>query len=554
MVNRSTIYFSDSVNGWKAQHATRSIYRNLLIALLIAFASFAVLFGNSFVRAGAPPNFLIILADDLGFSDLGCYGSEIETPHLDSLAANGLRYTQFYNTARCWPSRAALLTGYYAQQINRDKLPQRDGGGQGKRPAWAALLPRHLEPLGYRSYLSGKWHVDGEPNDEGFARSYVLNDHDRFHNPLNHFQDSRKLPSVPAKSGYYATTHIATHAMECIAQHAEQSPGSPFFQLIAFTAPHFPLQAPEADIAKYRGRYSQGWDSVREERWKRLVQMKLVSCDLSESEPAIGPPYDNPKDIRALGLGEVNKELAWNQLTPLQQEFQASKMEVHAAMVDRMDQEIGRVLQQLRELKLFDNTLILFLSDNGTSAEIMIRGDGHDPQSPPGSAESFLCLGPGWSKVGNTPFRRHKTWVHEGGISTPMIAHWPKGIVERGQLRHQPSHVIDIAPTLLDLAGGSWPTTLQGLKVPQMAGVNIAGTFSGHEAISRDSLWWLHEGNRALRQGDWKAVAAKGQLWELYDLANDRSESFDLAAKYPLRLKEMVSEWERLTTEMATPK
>lgn len=503
---------------------------------------------------GSPPNFLIIMADDLGFSDLGCYGSEIETPNLDSLAANGLRFTQFYNTARCWPSRAALLTGYYAQQVGRDQLPNRPGGTEGVRPPWAPLLPRYLTPLAYRSYISGKWHIDGEPSEGGFERSYVLNDHDRYFHPENHSQDGHKLDPIPRDSEYYATTRIASHAIECITRHIEQSPHAPFFQYLAFTAPHFPLQAPEEDVAKYRGRYQQGWDVVREARWKKLQKAGIITCKLSEAEPTIGPPYDSPKDIETLGLREVNRELAWNRLTPEQREFQASKMEIHAAMIDRMDQEIGRVLQHLRDLNLFDDTLILFLSDNGTTAEIMIRGDKNDLQATPGSAESFLCLGPGWSKVGNTPFRRHKTWVHEGGISTPFIVSWPKGIASRGELRHQPTHVIDIAPTLLGLAGGAWPAMFEGTKVPPSAGIDIASTFNSDVPLSRESLWWLHEGNRALRQGDWKLVAAKGKPWELYNLADDRSETADLAKEHPLRLKDMVAAWEALSeTNAATP-
>ncbi len=519
--------------------------------ILRGLACLVLVMNLAWTATGSPPNFLVIMADDLGYSDLGCYGSEIETPNLDSLAAQGLRFTQFYNTARCWPSRAALLTGYYAQQVGRDQLPNRAGGAQGSRPKWAPLLPQYLKPLGYRSYLSGKWHIDGTPSQEGFERSYVLNDHDRYFHPKNHSQDEQRLDPIQPDTEFYTTTRIASHAIECITQHVEQSPNKPFFQYIAFTAPHFPLHAPKVDIAKYKGRYRQGWDVIRQARWKKMQEMGLVAGTLSKSEPTVGPPYDNPKDIKTLGPGEVNKELDWDQLTIEQQDFQASKMEIHAAMIDRMDQEIGRVLQTLRDLNRFEDTLILFLSDNGTTAEIMVRGDGHDPKSAPGSAESFLCLGPGWSKVGNTPFRRHKTWVHEGGISTPLIAHWPKGIVHRGELRHQPTHVIDIVPTLLAIAGGQRPSQWEGAEVPPAPGINMAHAFEAHDPLPRKSLWWLHEGNRAMRQGDWKVVAAKGKPWELYDLANDRSESFDLAAKHPYRLQEMVSEWETLASEMA---
>lgn len=497
------------------------------------------------------PNVLVILADDLGYSDLGCYGGEIDTPNLNRLAAGGLRYTQFYNTARCWPTRGALLTGHYAQSIGRDAMPGGGGGARGSRPAWAQLIPQMLKPLGYRSYLSGKWHVDGSPMNQGFDHAYVIDDHDRYHNPKKHSRDGKPLPPVKPDSGFYLTTFIADHAIECLREHAAEHADKPFFHYLTFTSPHFPLHALPEDIAKYASRYDVGWDVTRQQRHMKQLGLGLVNCSLAPLESAIGPPYDFPEAIKKLGPGEVNRELPWAELSATQKQFQAAKMAVHAAMVDRMDQEIGRVLQQLQAMSAFDDTLILFLSDNGTSAEIMIRGDGHDPEAPIGSAKSFVCLGPGWSRVGNTPFRRHKTWVHEGGISTPLIAHWPAGIVARGELRTRVGHVVDIAPTIVQLAGGEWPTEHEGKRIPESPGESLVKSFRDASAQRDAPLWWLHEGNRALRDGAWKIVAAKDEPWQLYDLSSDRSETRDQSSDHPQTLERLVAQWEKITNQIA---
>ncbi len=414
---------------------------------------FAPLSAPGFTNAPRP-NILLILADDMGFSDPGCYGGEIATPNLDALAKGGLRFTQFYNTARCWPSRAAILTGYYAQEVRRDTVPGVLSGGSGIRPAWAPLLPEMLKPLGYRTYHSGKWHLDGKPMENGFDHSYSLNDHDRHFTPRLHTEDDVPLPAVVANSGYYSTTAIAEHAIKYLKEHAEKHSGQPFFEFLAFTAPHFPVQAPPEDIALYRDRYANGWDLLREERWKRMHAMHIGGSALSVIERDVGPPYPFPEALAKLGPNEVNRPFWWNDLNLAQRKFQANKMAVHAAMVDRMDREIGRVLAQIRAMGVAENTLVLFLSDNGASAEMMVRGDGHDFDAVCGTGATFLSIGPGWSSMANTPFRRHKTWVHEGGISTPLIVNWPRGIAARGELRGAPGHVIDILPTILELAGG----------------------------------------------------------------------------------------------------
>ena len=501
-------------------------------------------------ETAAKPNILIILADDMGFSDASCYGGEIATPNLDALAKNGLRFTQFYNTARRWPSRAAILTGYYAQQVRRDTVPGVKSGAQGTRPAWARLLPEMLKPLGYRSYHSGKWHVDGKPLQNGFDRSYSLDDHDRHFAPRQHTEDDKPLPPVDAKAGYYSSTVIADHAIKYLKEHAEKYPQQPFLEYLAFTAPHFPLQAPAEDIARYRKKYLVGWDAMREDRWQRLKEIKIGGTSLAAIERDVGPPYAFPEAMKKLGPNELNRPLPWKDLTAEQREFQACKMAIHAAMVDRMDREIGRVVAQLRAMGALENTLVFFLSDNGASAEIMVRGDGHDPHAECGTGATFLSIGPGWSSLANTPFRRHKTWVHEGGISTPLIVHWPKGIAARGELRHTPGHLIDLMPTILEAAGGKRLERWEGQPVPPAPGKSLIPLFVKDGTVAHDSLWWLHEGNRALRVGDWKIVAAgKDSPWELYDLSSDRSESKNLAKNKPEKVSELAAIWTKQLAE-----
>jgi arylsulfatase len=513
------------------------------IAVWLCMASLA----SAAAVSSKKPNIIIIVADDMGYSDLGCYGSEIQTPNLDALADSGLRFTRFYNTARCWPSRAAILTGYYAQQVRRDTLPGVKSGNSGTRPAWARLLPDMLRPLGYRSYQSGKWHVDGQPLRNGFDHSYSLNDHDRYFNPAQHTLDDKPLPAVKPDSGYYASTAIAQHAIEMLAGHQADHREQPFFLYLAFTAPHFPLHALPEDIAIYQDRYKAGWDVLRQERFKKMLGMGLVTGTLPPLDPTVWPEY-NPSEAELrekIGTGEVGRAVPWDSLTDAQRQFQPVKMAIHAAMVHRMDLEIGRVIAKLKTDGTYDDTLILFVSDNGASAEQIIRGDGNDRNAPPGSGKSFLGLGPGWAAAANSPFRLYKSWTHEGGISTPLIAHWSNGIAARGELRQNPGHLIDLAPTVIELAGGQWPTTCGGQSVPPTPGKSLVPVFAKDGSVAHDFFWWLHDDNRAIRMGGWKLVADHQKPWELYDLSQDRAETRNQAAGNPAKVKELEQEWTR---------
>ncbi|MCA9246191.1 MAG: arylsulfatase [Planctomycetales bacterium] len=534
----------------KSYIAARACSATLLPTLANVVLAFCILVSPAQAANDVAPtnndrasNLVFILADDMGFSDLGCYGGEIATPNLDRLAEDGLRFTQFYNTARCWPTRAALTTGYYAQQVHRDALPGLGGGGSGQRQPWARLLPDFLKPAGYRSYHSGKWHIDGPVLAAGFDRSYRVNNQGNFFTNRGNLIDDRPVNPAADETDVYNTTAVADHAIECLRDHAAKFSDRPFFHYVAFIAPHFPLHAPPDDIARYRDKYLTGWETMRSARVARQREMNLHQTTLSALEPNVGPPYHFPEALKKLGPGEVNRPLPWDSLTDEQRRFQATKMAIHAAMVDRMDQEIGRIVAQLRAMGALENTLLMFASDNGASAEIMVRHGGHDPTAPPGSAASYLCLGPGFSSAANTPFRRHKTWVHEGGISTPLVVHWPAGMTARGELRRTPAHMIDIVPTLLAAAGVDKPSDWEGEPIPPAPGRSLLPALAADVTIERDLLWWLHEGNRAIRVGDWKLVAARGDPWELYDLRTDRAEANNLAKTHPERVEQLASLW-----------
>lgn len=494
------------------------------------------------------PNILLVVMDDMGYSDLGCYGSEIDTSNIDQLADNGLRFSQFYNTGRCWPTRSCILTGYYAPQVCMDP-PIRD-----YRPSWQRLIPHFLKQAGYRSYHSGKWHISNTKNPEeegGFDISFGYEIEQ-----MSHFIDFNGETK-------FSSTGISDHAIDCLKHHQKNHNNKPFFHYLAYTAPHFPVQAEQKDIDKYLNFYNKGWDKVRKSRYDKLLKLGIVNCKLSERESNVPAPHylANKEEWDAIfGPGETEYALAWDNLTEEQKTFQATKMAIHAAMVDRTDKELGRVIDQLKEMDAYEDTLILFLSDNGASAELMIRGEGHDPKAAPGSAATHLCLGPGWSTCCNTPFRRHKIWVHEGGVSTSLVAHWPKGITRKGEIRHEPGHVIDFLPTFLDLAGVN-ENDLDREGAPKLPGKSLMPLFEQDKSLNRDHIFFHHEGNRALRYKNWKIVnesnTNKGNTtdpWALYDLSTDRCEMKDLSKEMPEKFTKMQQQWQVFEDEYRTTK
>lgn len=494
------------------------------------------------------PNVMLILMDDMGYSDLGCYGGEIDTPNINKLAKNGVRFTNFYNTGRCWPTRSSILTGYYAPQVCMDP-PVRD-----YRAKWQRLIPHYLKQVGYRSYHSGKWHImnTSDPEKEGgFDKSWGYDIEQ-----LNHF--------FPQEDGSrkFSATAITDHALECLEEHENLHDKTPFFHYVCYTTPHFPVQAEQKDIDKYMEVYNEGWDVMRKRRWERMREMGIVNCELSKREPDVPAPHYLAKKDEwdpIFGPGEIEYAVPWDSLSEEQKRFQATKMAIHAAMIDRTDQEIGRILEKLEKMDIIEDTLIFFLSDNGASAEMMIRGKGHDPNVPPGSEMSHLCLGPGWSSCSNSPLRRHKIWVHEGGVSTPLIAHWPKGIKSGGELRHDKGHCIDFMPTILELAGIKKEDIPLPDGAPPLPGESLVQSMEKDGNDKHDHIYFHHEGNRALRIGNWKIVneslvnqGTDKDPWALYDLSTDRCEMVDLSNEMPEKCKEMQEKWHQYEDQYRT--
>ncbi|MEO0477373.1 MAG: sulfatase-like hydrolase/transferase [Planctomycetota bacterium] len=487
-----------------------------------------------------PPNILIIMADDLGFADLGCYGGDINTPTLDMLADDGLRFTQFYSAGRSASSRVSMLTGYYHDQMGAS------------RPSWAKTLPQRLGTAGYRSYHAGKWQLDRwfeKPiNDGGFDRSYHLIDTDKPLWPKEHYLDGRRLGAVERSDNYNAAKASTDYMIEFLKDHAERHKDKPFFGYLAYTSPHHPLQAEPDDIKDYADDFSDGWDARRARIFVKQKQMGLIDTDLSPLEPNRVAPGASDDQRRVLGPGEVPYALRWFELSDQQQRYQTEKMRIYAAMVDRMDREIGRIIYQLRRMRAYDNTLILFMSDNGASSEILIGESGHDPESPPGAGDTYLCLGPGWASSSNTPFRRHKISTHEGGIAVPMIAHWRRAIEDDGELKDEVSHMIDIAPTVLKLAGVEPGKPAEG--EPTLPGVDLKSVLVSEGRHPVRELFFQQAGNRALRQGDWKIIASVNErAWSLYDMKEDRAEKNNVGRSHPEKLLELTMRWERLNKD-----
>jgi len=527
-------------------------------------------------RRGKGPNIIVMMSDDMGFSDIGCYGGEIQTPNLDNLAANGLRFTQFYNSARCCPTRASLLTGLYPHQtgighmVNANHRLKAYRGDLNKN---CMTIAEVLKQSGYSTYMVGKWHVtphiapDGPkhnwPLQRGFDRFFgTIRGAGSFYDPTSLTRDNTQI--APGEDFYY-TDAISDNAVKYIQEHKTNNP---FFMYVAYTAAHWPMHALSKDIKKYKGKYDKGWDAIRKERHARLIKMGLVNeqWSLTARDEEV-PAWEDEK----------------------LKEWQVRRMEVYAAMIDNMDQGIGRIVKALKQKGQFDNTLIFFLEDNGGCAEEYGTEEPYnparyakrklEPMAPdelqydmeprvtrdgrpvrlgigvmPGPADTYISYGIGWANVSNTPFRLYKHWVHEGGISTPLIVHWPERIKAKGRLNHQPGHLIDIMATCVDSASAKYPVEYKEHKIIPMEGKSLVPAFE-NKPIKREAIFWEHEGNRAIRVGKWKLVArvqrncryteADKDKWELYDLEADRTETQNLVGQHPKRVKQMAKLWEQ---------
>ena len=534
----------------------------------------------SAAEPSSKPNIIYIMSDDMGYSDIGCYGSEIDTPNLNQLADSGIRYTQFYNTARCCPTRASLLSGLYPHQAGIGHMMSDRGhdGYRGDLNRNCVTIAEALRPAGYRTYLSGKWHVTKKidpksdadkknwPLQRGFDRFYgTIHGAGSFFDPNTQTRDNQYIspaddpeygPEQQANGQYYYTDAIADHAVRFIQEHHVDDGEQPFFMYVSFTAAHWPMHALDKDIAKYAGKYDAGYDAIRKARYEKMIKLGVIDPDATELFP----------------IEERLKETEfWD--------WDKRNMEVYAAMVDSMDQGIGRIVGALKDTGEFENTLICFFQDNGGCAENYGRGpkgkpradkptleplakDYLQPQMQPrqtrdgypvrvgkgvmaGGADTYIGYGGAWATVSNTPFRLFKHYTHEGGISTPLIVHWPNQVKRQGELDSTPGHLVDLMATAVDVGQATYPKTAHGGQaIKPMEGKSLAPTFRGQQIPER-ALFWEHEGNRAVRMGNYKLVArgAKGK-WELYDLSNDRSEQHDLAESKPAKAKELAAAWQ----------
>lgn len=513
------------------------------------------------------PNILLVMVDDMGWSDLGCYGGDVRTPHIDSLAAGGLRFTQFYNTGRCCPTRASLLTGLYPHRAGVGQMTFDTGkpGYRGFLTPNTVTIAEVLREAGYRTAMVGKWHLsltETGPNHmkylnnqailetfsdpktypvgRGFEEHYgviwgVVN----FFDPFSLVHNTEPIRSV--SDDYHITDALTDHAVKYIEKYSQGD--EPFFLYLAHTAPHWPLHALPEDIARYEDTYKPGWQAIREARYRRQIELGLIdpqTTPLSERHPNEPDWADNPH-----------------------KDWDARAMAVHAAMIDRVDQGIGGIIQTLKDRNLYENTLILFLSDNGASSEVpgrpgfdrtsqtregreMIYYGGRSPKDVlPGPEHTYAGIGPHWANVANTPLRYWKATQHEGGIRTPLIAHWPKGLkVRQGAITHEPGHVIDIMATCLDLAGAEYPREYDGREITHTDGKSLVPILRGDDRHGHEAIFWEHYGARAVREENWKLVALRDAPWELYDLARDQSETNDLADEHPETVRELAAKWE----------
>ena len=547
-------------------------HKNLIILSCCVLAMLPIAIA---AEAPARPNIVLIMSDDMGYSDIGCYGGEIKTPNLDQLAKGGLRFTQFYNTARCCPTRACLLTGLYPHQTGVGYMMQDRGvdGYRGDLNRNCVTIAEVLRAAGYKTYIAGKWHVSKmtRPRDEadkynwplqrGFDRFYgTIHGAGSFWDPSTLCRGNKMISPVgdaeyQPKDPYYYTDAISDQAVRFI---QENPSGEPFFLYVAYTAAHWPLHARERDIARYRGKYEEGYHAIRKARLKKMKRLGVVQKDVELSEAA--------------GHWDAIEHKAW----------EAANMEVYAAMIDAMDQGIGRIVSSLKEKGEYENTLLYYFQDNGGCAEAAGRSLKPNPREVkptlppladgalhywgstpkqtrdgwpvrngrvmPGPADTYIGYGKNWANVSNTPFREYKHWTHEGGISTPLIVHWPDGFKDKNKIRDQLCHLIDLMPTCVELAGATYPESFNGHPIQPMEGTSLVPTFTDRP-LERGYVFWEHEGNRAVRDGRWKLVAKRasdGSLpdWELYDIEEDRGESENIIRRQPERAAKMIKAWD----------
>ncbi|MCH5375061.1 MAG: arylsulfatase [Planctomycetes bacterium] len=515
----------------------------------------------------ARPNILVILADDLGYSDLGCYGGEIHTPNIDALAARGARFTQLYNSARCCPSRASLMTGLYPSQAGIGDFttdqpsPTRGPGYLGRLRDDCVTLAEVLKPAGYRCYYVGKWHMHPQtgPIRRGFDEFYgFTRDHSHDQYDADYYirlPEGRRKEIDPPRDEFYATDVFNRYAIEFIRQ--GQASGRPWFLFLGHSSPHFPVQAPAERADKYDATYLRGWDVLREERYDRMQKIGLIDGKHWKLTPRSLVPVDRD-DIANGYSGQPNP--AWDSLDEARQRDLARRMAVFAAMVEGVDSGVGRIVEHLTATGDLENTLILFLSDNGACYEW--GPFGFDGQSRRGTTTLHVgddlrkiggrgthhSYGSAWANLGNTPFRLYKHFTHEGGISTPFIAHWPRGIGTPDRWVRQPAHVMDVMPTIIEAAGAAYPATFNGQTIQPPEGTSLLPAMRG-ERLPERAIGFEHQGARAYRKGDWKLVWSKRMPyeihWELYNLAEDRCETNDLSARHPERVQALAAEWEQ---------
>jgi len=551
-------------------------YFTLFIVIIFVTGIAIQSYAQSKTTKNNKPNIIVILTDDMGFSDIGCYGSEINTPNIDKLAKDGVRFSHFYNTARCSPSRASLLTGLYPHQAGMGHLSTEnfaEAGYVDDLSKNAVTMAEVFKTAGYATYMTGKWHIaknlvnqndmSNWPMQRGFQRYFgTLNGSGSFYDPGTLVSNNTYI--TPGDNFYY-TNAITDTAVKFIAEHET---ANPFFFYIAYTAAHWPLHAPEKEVQKYKGVYDKGWDAIRATRFNKLQKLGIITKEAVLTERGVSIP-------------------AWEN-APMK-DWQARRMEVYAAMIDMMDQGIGKIITTLDKKGMLDNTVILYMHDNGGCAEPLdsdqpeiamtaeqqkthpfakdsifvgkkpiYTRDGQFIRSGmgvmPGPANSWVTYGMEWANVSNTPFKMYKHWTHEGGIASPLVIYWPKGVKQKGAIRNQDAHLIDIMATCVDIAGISYPKTYNGHDIQPMEGKSLVGAIN-NQPIQRDFIFWEHEGNRAIKAGPWKLVSKteknkvfteKDQnAWELYNLELDPSETNNLASQYTSKVQELALLWEK---------